>query len=339
MGEIEKFVKNLLEEIDEPRKEEVTRQLEESANPCKDFFIMVVLSAVIATLGLVMNSPAVIIGAMLVAPLMTPIMAISLATVKGNLNLFRKAVEAEIKGIILAVMLATVLALFIPNAGATSEVLARISPTPLDLLVALASGAAAAYALARPNIGAALPGVAIATAIMPPLCTVGVGIALRRYDIALGAFLLFAANIIAINLAGSLIFWLLGFSPVWSEISRKDMISKIQTSALLLLLVLAPLAWIMYDSMSQTSMRNAVDEVLNAQISGIEQAKLSYFAVEHGKNGGPLHVSATIESPKQITADKAGEVRVALEKKLGTPVQLDLKVIGVEWLKVNASTQ
>ncbi len=131
------------------------------------------LSCSIATLGLITNSSAVIIGAMLVAPLMSPILGLSIATVVAEGKLFRRALVALGAGILLALLLSTLLgwiARLLPFDVLVSfpdEVLSRTHPTPFDLGIALAGGAAAAYALAQPRLSAALPGVAIATALMP----------------------------------------------------------------------------------------------------------------------------------------------------------------------------
>ena len=154
-----------------------------------DFLLLVLLSCSIATFGLITNSVAVIIGAMLIAPLMSPILALSLSSVAGEPRIYRRALLALIEGALLAVALSAILTwitVILPFGFLTelpSEVVSRTRPTIYDLGIALAGGAAAAYALAQPHLSAALPGVAISTALMPPLCTVGIGIALGRSDL------------------------------------------------------------------------------------------------------------------------------------------------------------
>ena len=140
-----------------------------------------------------------------------------MASVAGERRVFQHAVIALVEGALLAAGLATALgwlAHVSPFGALTelpSEVLARTRPNPFDLGIALAGGAAAAYALAQPKISAALPGVAIATALMPPLCTVGIGISLGSADVSLGALLLFLTNFAAISFAGIVAFAILGF--------------------------------------------------------------------------------------------------------------------------------
>lgn len=319
--------------ISDEEKEEVYAEVNRGSNPSREYFIMLVISAIIATIGLLTNNVSVIIGAMLVSPLLLPVIGISLGAVKGDFFLFRTALEAEAKGIFIVFILVSALTLFIPTASITSEVLVRTHPTPLDLLVALASGAAAAYALAKKNLSVALPGVAIAVAVMPPLCAVGIGFALRRPDVALGAALTFLANVVAINFAASVIFWLLEFSPHWSLSDEKETMNKLKTSAMLLLLILVPLAWIMWNSFNEENTSSVIRQVISSQLDGIVGAKLSSFSFEQRKDGA-IAIFATIDSPVLIDENKAKEIQAALEKNLKSDVALSLSVNEVKLLHV-----
>lgn len=159
--------------ITRERRKEVLDPLGRESVPGFDYFFLVVLSCLIATLGLLADSPAVIIGAMLVAPLMSPILGLSLASVTGRRRLLQDASLALMEGAAVAIALSVVAGWLgrQSSIGALgmlpAEVISRTRPTPLDLFVALA----------QPAISAALPGVAIAIALMPPLCAVGIGIA------------------------------------------------------------------------------------------------------------------------------------------------------------------
>ncbi len=333
---IKDYARRYLGEISDDEKDEVAASIERGSRPSNEYFIMLVIAVIIATVGLLTNSVATIIGAMLVSPLMLPVIGISLGAVKGDFGLFYRAIEAELKGVALVIGLVILLTLLIPAASITSEILLRTQPTPLDLMVALASGAAAAYALSRKNIGAALPGVAIAVAVMPPLSVVGIGIALRRIDIAAGGALTFLSNVVAINFAASIVFWLMNFSPKRSPSDEKEAAGKLKTSAILLLIILIPLAWIMWNSVSSDSTRSTIESVLSSQMDGIPDSRLADFGFEHQKDGSLL-VSAAIDSPKEITQDKAGEIRAALEKNLGTPVSLNLKVNAISVVRSQAA--
>ncbi|MCL7454243.1 MAG: universal stress protein, partial [Anaerolineae bacterium] len=157
----------MLPTLDLHQQIEVYKAIRDGAQPSVDFFVMIGLSAAIAAIGLLQNSPAVIIGAMLVAPLMAAIFGLSLGVVRGDPRLLRRAFTATLQGMLLAIAVAALLTLIIPENGLPGEVLNRTRPTLLDLGVALASGAAGAYALCRKEVSAALPGVAIAAALVP----------------------------------------------------------------------------------------------------------------------------------------------------------------------------
>ena len=161
-------------------RDEVRAVIRQGARSRADFFVMIGLAAVLAALGLLLNSPAVIIGAMLVAPLMSAIVGLGLGVVEGDTPLLGAAAWATFRGMVLAILVGALLGLVIPDASATPEIMTRARPSVLDLGVALASGAAGAYALCRKDVSAGLAGVAIAAALVPPLATVGIGLALGR---------------------------------------------------------------------------------------------------------------------------------------------------------------
>ena len=169
-----------------------------------DFLVLIFLSTAIATLGLIQNSTAVVIGAMLVAPLMTPLLGIGLSIVQGNLPLLRSASYALSWGLFVAGGIGFLLGLITPITELTSELAARGGPTILDIGIGFFSGMAAAYCLGRPQLSAALPGVAIAAALLPPIATFGVSLSIGAFSNAYGAALLFLSNVVAIILGAAL---------------------------------------------------------------------------------------------------------------------------------------
>jgi uncharacterized hydrophobic protein (TIGR00271 family) len=195
----------------------IYRTMQRNARADVDFHVLIILAAGIAYLGLLLDSSAVIIGAMLIAPLMSPILSTAHGVVMGNGRMTRAAGISTLNGILMAILVAFFLSLALFALGApltaTDEILSRTSPNVLDLLVALLSGAAAAYAVSRSQLAAALPGVAIAAALVPPLCVVGYGLGTGQFDIAAGSSLLFITNLAAIVVAAAAIFLLLGFRP------------------------------------------------------------------------------------------------------------------------------
>jgi len=179
------------------------------------YMVMLGLSVVVATMGLSLGSTAVVIGAMLIAPLMTPVLGMSAALVMAWPSRLGRSAAAVVAGSGGAVGVAWALTLLLPAADQvlTPEVLSRTSPDLRDLVVALAAGAAGAYATARQDVSAALPGVAVAVALVPPLAVAGFTLAVGRPDLAEGAMLLFGVNLMAIVLVGGLVFLGSGFVP------------------------------------------------------------------------------------------------------------------------------
>ncbi len=177
------------------------------------FAFMLSLSVTIAVMGLSLGSAAVVIGAMLIAPLMMPVMRFSAALVLGLSRLMARSATVVVFASVGAVAYSWVLARLLPHQQLTAEVLSRTSPDFRDLCVALAAGAAGAYALTRDDVSAALPGVAVAVALVPPLAAIGMALEASRSDLAEGAALLYLANLVAIALAGALVFLVRGLVP------------------------------------------------------------------------------------------------------------------------------
>ncbi|HTV92464.1 MAG TPA: DUF389 domain-containing protein [Verrucomicrobiae bacterium] len=179
-----------------------------------DFGVLSLASAAIATFGLLENSVAVIIGAMIVAPLTRPIGALAFAAIEGDpVGLRRAAVTlAAGSGMAIAFALVVTRILALPTLG--SEVMSRSQPGMLDLGVALAAGGVAGFARIRPGVAGAVAGTAIAVALMPPLCVVGIGIAHLNGTLALGSLLLFLTNLFGIMLASMIVFVAAGYAHV-----------------------------------------------------------------------------------------------------------------------------
>jgi uncharacterized hydrophobic protein (TIGR00271 family) len=191
-------------------RRELSERLEQGGRLSADFVIMLMLSAVIAALGLIQNSTAVVIGGMLVAPLMVPMLAMGLALVQGNSRLFNEAFKAMSLGVLGALLASMAVGALSPWDDLSAEVVARGGPNLFDLGVALFSGIAAAFALARPGLAGTLVGVAVAVALVPPLAATGIALVKGEFAVALGAAVLFLTNWLAIVVGASVVFRLFG---------------------------------------------------------------------------------------------------------------------------------
>ncbi|MFZ5608442.1 MAG: TIGR00341 family protein [Pseudomonadota bacterium] len=181
------------------------------------FLILVVLSAVVAAIGLLEDSVAIIIGAMVIAPLLGPNLALALATALGDVALMKRALVTNAAGLGLTLVLAILIGLMTPELPATRELLDRTAVGYSGVVLAIASGAAAALSLAG-GVATTLVGVMVAVALMPPAVALGMLLGAGQWPAAAGAALLLAANVVCVNLAANLVFWLRGVQPrTWCE--------------------------------------------------------------------------------------------------------------------------
>lgn len=179
------------------------------------FFVLLILATIIASAGILGDSAATVIGAMIVAPLMTPIMATAAALIMGNMSRALDRLTLVFIGVLTVVFLSWLLGILYSGYVSftdNSQIVARVSPRLIDLLAALASGAAGAFCLSRDDVADSLPGVAIAISLVPPLCVVGLSLSAGQIEAATGALLLFVTNFLAIILAGGAVLGILGLN-------------------------------------------------------------------------------------------------------------------------------
>ena len=175
-----------------------------------DFHVMMILASGLASLGLLEDSTAVVIGAMLVAPLMGPLIGAGLALTQGNLVLFRKSIGVALLGLLTGFAVSLAIGMLNPGFEPSLEIEARGNPDILDLGIAILSGFVAAYAFGRPGVANTLAGVAIAAALVPPLCVVGIGLTNGRPLVAANSAILLSTNLVAIILSAAVAFAMLG---------------------------------------------------------------------------------------------------------------------------------
>ena len=314
----------LFPDLDRSERIEAYRNIRRAARPGIDFFMMIGLSACIAGLGLVLNSPAVIIGAMLIAPLMSAIVGMGMAIVLGDTKFLLRSLGATLRGSAVAIAFGIAIGLFYLGREGTQEMLSRTGPTLLDLLVATLSGVAAAYALCRRNVSAALPGVAIAVALVPPLATIGLFLGMRDLQLAYGGFLLFITNLAGITCASGVVFTLFGFRP--PNLGEKDLrrVKNFQRSflaaGLLLLAVFSHLTVISVEDIAESNIENTVESVLTEHFA--EGTGVSLLRWHVSDDATVPEVFVHLSSPTDINRSRMSTLAENLSMKLETPVRL-----------------
>ncbi len=315
------------------RVEAYTR-IRRSARPDLDYYMLISLSTIIAALGLIINSPAVVIGAMLVAPLMSPMVGTGLAVVLGDARFIRLSLGAVIRGMLLAIGFGALVGFLSINQPATSELLARTQPTLIDLGIALFSGLAGGYALARSDAAGALPGVAIAAALVPPLATVGISLTAGRYNHAFGAMLLFSANFVSISSATALMFLILGFRPTVNQKSRREVQARSGRVALISLgVVIALISGFTYQLAQEQARLTRIYEVVEVKLDEVAGATLDRTP-EATFEGDLLTLDITARSTSPLPHRIVEELQTAIGATLKDEGILESVALTLEVIEV-----
>jgi len=313
----------------------IYRQVRRSARADVDYLVMMLISGAIASLGLLLNSSAVVIGAMLIAPMMSALLGIGMAVVQGDYWLLRTSARTALLGTLLVVGVSLAIGLILPERRITEEMLSRSSPNLADLAVALASGAAASYATSRKEVASALAGVAVAVALVPPLATFGLASAAGSTRAALGALLLFVTNFVAIVAAGTLIFVWMGFHPETAEeIRSRTFRGGLLGTITILLAVTAILGVLTYNSVRQTVFAGTVRKTLAAEIAQMEGylSLVDWRVLEDDGSSQKVRLEVTVRATKSIGEEGALLLQERLSEALGRPVELTLSAIPTSYV-------
>ncbi|WP_254273245.1 TIGR00341 family protein [Haloarcula marina] len=333
------------EEEDEDRiaREELTSKANELAPSLPTYAIMTVISAVIATAGLLLDSPAVVVGSMVIAPLIGPAMTANVGTVVDDQELFRRGVKLQAFGLVLAIASGTVFALVVrtanvipPIADVTSvgQIRERIAPDFLSLVVALGAGAAGVISLTS-GVSTALVGVMIAVALIPPAATVGIGIAWGEPLVSLGSGVLLLVNVLSINLAVLVGLWYQGYRPEhWfrEDSARAATIKRIGVLVAAILVLSAFLGGVTLDSYQratteseiQASIEESVDPPVRVLDVTVEQTNTVIFQQ-------PRRVVVTVGIPPDADQPNlVGELDAVADEAAGRDVSTEVHYVVVQ---------
>ncbi|MBP6057526.1 MAG: DUF389 domain-containing protein [Nitrosomonas sp.] len=301
------------------------------------YIMMNALAGIIASYALLAGSVSGVIGAMLVAMLLGPIAGLSLSLVDGDYALFKKSSLSLAGGVGIVALCALIIGLIHYDMPISDEMLARTNPNYLDLMIALAGGAVGAYAVVSPRIPNAVVGVAIATALVPPLCTGTIFIARGDWEHAFGAYLLTGTNIIAIQFSSSIVLWLCGFHKVVDRfyINHKVIwLNGITIMLLILLFVtLGTNTKLLVDKVNfETKVRNILIREMNSYPGAyVSETRL---ALENGK----MIIRAVVRSPNSFSSEDVARIESKLpDSPNHLPIELRLRHVTVEVITKNGS--
>jgi len=304
--------KNLVESVDQLA---VLAKIDEESGASARFIFMTLMSAGIAVLGLLLSSPAVVIGAMLLSPLMGPIIGAGFALAVGDALELRRCGRTMLIGTLLAVAISALIVLMSPIQTVTSEIAARTRPNLFDLLVALFSALAGAYAMIRGREGT-IVGVAIATALMPPLAVIGFGLATANWTVFGGSLLLFITNLMTIALAAAVMARFYGFS---TQLTKKQ--TRLQVLGIVT--VFAVLAVPLGVSLKQIAWESNASRMASSIIRQSFDPKARVTQVEFDFGAHPVSVTSSVLTPR-FEPHAEADVAQLLGKALGRKVSVKI---------------
>jgi uncharacterized hydrophobic protein (TIGR00271 family) len=289
--------------------------LRDSAKFSYTYLTLMILSTLLATTGLFANSAPVIIGAMILAPLMAPIISLSMGVVRADKFLMIHSARTLIIGIFMALLFSCVYTLFIPLEQITAEMQGRLNPNLLDLMVAVFSGIAGAYANSKEEVAKSLAGVAIAVALVPPLSVTGIGLGLGNIDVIYGSFLLFVTNLVGITLSAALTFIVLGFAPI------KRAKKGILYTSILMVIIAIPLYISFMDVVHRYDYFNKLNSFKSLALNGYD-IELHIKKVQNNKN--EILVNIEVISSQPLILDDYNIIKEKLQKEVDKKLVLEI---------------
>jgi uncharacterized hydrophobic protein (TIGR00341 family) len=314
-------------------REELSATAEGLASPLPTYLTLTVVSAVVATAGLLLDSPATVVGSMVIAPLIGPAMAAAVGTVVDDQELFGRGVRLQIIGMLTAVVAAAVFGLLVQmlnlvppglDPASNEQVRERLEPDFLSLAVALGAGVAGAVSLTT-GVSSAIVGVMIAVALVPPAATVGIGLAFGLPAVALPAGVLALVNGLSVNLAALLVLWYAGYRPAYffrHEEARSATVKRVAVLAVLIAVFSLFLGGVTYDTFQNSQVETELRGEIQSLFDDGEYADLSLLSMEvETEPQFDLPVLRQIDRVVVTVGVPPGEERGSLAETLGREVR------------------
>jgi len=317
----------MLQDVGDERRDEIDDGLyfeqPDRTNKLVAWWVMLLLSVAIATFGILQDSTAVVIGAMLIAPLMTPIIGTAAGAVNGWPMRVTTSLGMVAAGVSASIGLAFIIGAWAPQLiplATNSQVTSRVSPNIIDMGIALAAGAAGAFASVNKRVSASIAGVAIAVALVPPLGVVGLTLHAGMYGDAFGAFLLFLTNLVSIILAAMIVFGLTGFAPISKMKENANEIKRVAiTVSIAAILIAIPLAFTVSSVLQTAAHQAEAQKATEAWLEDSPELELGRVVVK-GSN-----VSIVVTGPEDTPPIR--DLENALTESFGNPVTVEVEHI------------
>ena len=265
-----------------PIRETIIAYAKENSHLTSQIIVMAFAAAIIATLGLILDNTAVIVGSMIIAPVFGPIATMAIGIVLGDLKLLLKGFLVEATVMLIAVLVGAVFGFIVPNVGINRALEIRMLPTIADLLVAIAAGGAGAYSLMTDTKSQQLVGVVIAAALIPVMATIGIGFSIQNIELITGATLLLLSNFFALLLIIVLVFYIKGLKPQWWYASEAKKVIKrsLLILAISIIVLILPVSTITYQQMIKNQPVDIIREIYREEFQDEFESKLFDVSVE-----------------------------------------------------------
>ena len=318
------------------RRDVVLEEIHQGSQATTIYYVLLGLSELIAGFALIINSDATLIGANVVAPLMTPIFGVSLGLMRGDLKLLRTALIAEFGGALLGVGLCFLLGLMPLTMEPSAALLSQTHPTLIDLMVAALAGFAGVLAIIDERISPALPGVAIATALNPPIAAAGLCLAYGLYDGAWGAALLFLANVLAILVVAAVLFLIAGFVTREEIGSLRGLARRFAAAGVGLIVVTVLLTGYLIGMVRELRTQRVINSVLDAELA--QDPGTALVKVESVREAGAIEILSTVRTPRVLVPERVKHMQEVLSERLGEPVRLFVRCAVTKDVAATGST-
>jgi uncharacterized hydrophobic protein (TIGR00271 family) len=324
---IRQWVQNKVAEINHPA---VIKDIYSEVEVTAGYFVTLTLANLIALSGLINNSAPVIIGAMLISPLMGPILSFGFAFITGEEMVLKRAVRKITISVVLTIVVALIASYLSPLKEITTEIVSRTKPNIYDLAIAFFSGTAGAVAICtKKNYLTIVPGVAIATAVIPPLSVAGFGLGTGHFQIAFGGFFLFFTNFVAIIIATCIVFYFYGFKPsLYTEADISHLKKRVSMLAVVLLIISIPLIYTLHKSISEITMQKKINDLLRHELDREKKSRLQTFS--YLEKDGSLEISAIVNTVDYIRDKDIEDIEKDISASLETTAKLNLDQIKVQ---------
>lgn len=313
-------VNRILPRVSATRIAKLHQELNDDSTWGVDYILCTVASCLIASFGLLSNSAAVIIGAMIVAPLMLPLRGLAFSACEADLKLFKKSILSLVGATLISLLLSWFIALVVSLPDAGSEIIARTQPTLIDLGIAISAGLISGFGKVRSGISETLAGTAIAVALMPPLCVVGISLAGGLYPYAMGAFLLYITNLLGITLSCMVAFILSGYTKATKALGW----ASVMTAFLLIPLGASFFQLIQQQQIEKEINRQLANETITVG-QDVESVRVGIIWTQN-----PPLINVTMQTDKEITSRQVELVRDYVSLRMNRDFELVFYIVPVK---------